>query len=1060
MGVSRVVLLLGLCVVFAAVGCLAQSVMPGNDVGVGGLIGNVSADPGSWQTNCQNVMPTKTYSLTFQYGWFNGLTDHPIIGVNGQFPGPLLLFEEGECVAITINNQLVNLLNTSVQYNSTVHFHGQHFHGATWSDGVPGVTQCLVPYGKSMTYYWQATAVGTSWYHGHYDGQYTSGLFGPYIVVPKQQSPYMTNADSEWIVHLSDGYANDYKTLINFVMSPQDYTGEEPLPDYLLLNGHQDGTLAFDATRGEKILIHLINSAALTMYKFSIDGIIMQVVEIDGSATQPFSVSDLTIHVAQRVTILVDLSLNDVSKLNAVWMRFDNTLMPTERLVRTYGAAIVFSGTTTAQYYRGRAITSKDYPSYSGTPTLPTTFQGKDVVQTSMGDWNLLDARPYFPLAAPAPDLVLPLLLNFNFGQDGTFYAYFNGITYNQMNHHNQYPTLYQLVDNVNSGAYELPLSFFNSNMSGGMVEAGMTSFQYTIPQGAVVDILINNTDTGSHPIHFHGYRFWMVDSDQNPNASMHDSYLQRDVATAAPLGWVRFRFVANNPGAWLLHCHIDWHFEEGLATIVTVDPLSFISNPNPPPAEHQQICAWWQDQENAAFAAAVTANTYTPTTTTIVTAASAAPWTFIANAIICVESVFALAIYKMGLMYSLLFDLVALNIGTLLGVCWIELEHGLWMKVYNGALTYEIVSFLIILGAMVPYVFEKFVKRGRANKFAWLKHTQGPQDPQTTKSEPTSVGSASDQPPSVAKPGEKTRAVTVTNPDRTDQPQTPRAAPALSVEDEEAGNLIRIHASSLQEDQKSGKPSDAGDTAEAKKQAEQDSVEMVPANSAAIASPSQAYSKAVQIPESTADQKKAGDVREGDGVTIDPTKHGEYKLAKAAAKEMDVILIIIMLGGDMLHNFVDGSIIASAFLTSNAIGLATSIGIFMEELPHLIGTFAVFVHAGAPIWKAVALSTFGAFPFILGGALIIGVASDTSVNRDQISYLLAFAIGSFLYITLADLVPVLTSQWNGYKRALIQTLCIGAGIGLQAGIAVYNVRQGEDAHPFTTASGGTFDPT
>jgi len=126
-----------------------------------------------------------------------------------------------------------------------------------------------------------------------------------------------------------------------------------------------------------------------------------------------------------------------------------------------------------------------------------------------------------------------------------------------------------------------------------------------------------------------------------------------------------------------------------------------------------------------------------------------------------------------------------------------------------------------------------------------------------------------------------------------------------------------------------------------------------------------------------------------------------------------------------------------------HAVGVATFIGVFLEEITHLTATFAVFVQAGAPIWKAMALNAFGATPFIIGASIILIVLAVPSANQNDVSYLVPFACGSFLYVTLADLVPIVSMYWHGWVRAFSHMSAVGTGLLLQASIRVYDTVSG-----------------
>jgi len=91
-----------------------------------------------------------------------------------------------------------------------------------------------------------------------------------------------------------------------------------------------------------------------------------------------------------------------------------------------------------------------------------------------------------------------------------------------------------------------------------------------------VVQIVINNHDTGSHPFHLHGHTFWVMGfgmtngTDYNPSKNrLVRNGVRRDTIKVEAGSWTVIRFVANNPGVWLFHCHINWHLESGLAATI-----------------------------------------------------------------------------------------------------------------------------------------------------------------------------------------------------------------------------------------------------------------------------------------------------------------------------------------------------------------------------------------------------------------------------------------------------------------------------------------------------------
>lgn len=74
-----------------------------------------------------------------------------------------------------------------------------------------------------------------------------------------------------------------------------------------------------------------------------------------------------------------------------------------------------------------------------------------------------------------------------------------------------------------------------------------------------------------SHPIHLHGHDFWILKQEvgtYDPATTVFNTINppRRDVATLPGNGFLTIAFQLNNPGAWLVHCHIAWHASEGLS--------------------------------------------------------------------------------------------------------------------------------------------------------------------------------------------------------------------------------------------------------------------------------------------------------------------------------------------------------------------------------------------------------------------------------------------------------------------------------------------------------------
>jgi len=119
---------------------------------------------------------------------------------------------------------------------------------------------------------------------------------------------------------------------------------------------------------------------------------------------------------------------------------------------------------------------------------------------------------------------------------------------------------------------------------------------------------------------------------------------------------------------------------------------------------------------------------------------------------------------------------------------------------------------------------------------------------------------------------------------------------------------------------------------------------------------------------------------------------------ASANCKRPLTYLILI---GDGLHNFIGGLAIASTFIADIHLGIMAWLAAAAHEIPQELGDFGVLIHGGMEYRKALIFNMLSALTFLLGG-LVTYVAS---FNFD-VSFLIPFAAGNFLYIGASDLVP------------------------------------------------------
>ena len=136
---------------------------------------------------------------------------------------------------------------------------------------------------------------------------------------------------------------------------------------------------------------------------------------------------------------------------------------------------------------------------------------------------------------------------------------------------------------------------------------------------------------------------------------------------------------------------------------------------------------------------------------------------------------------------------------------------------------------------------------------------------------------------------------------------------------------------------------------------------------------------------------------------------------------------VYMNLMGDAIHNFIDGIIIAASFIFNPSVGFASTVAIFLHEIPQEIGDFGVLVYGGIDKRRALFLNFLTAITSVVGGVLgfyFLGAVQNIS------QYLLSIAAGGFIYIAATDLIPEIRKE-NDPKKSIINFGIIFLGIML-----------------------------
>ncbi|KAL4909873.1 hypothetical protein BDW74DRAFT_186268 [Aspergillus multicolor] len=527
-----------------------------------------------------------------------------MILANGQFPAPALRLKQGDDVEFLVNNEM--------PFPTTVHFHGVEQQGTPWSDGVPGLSQRPIPPGESFLYKWRATNHGSYFYHAHNRGQQEDGLYGaihilsdesierPFALIAQSQEdiqamklaestsiPIMLSdvrkltSEELWdaekamgrdavcanallvngkgsVTCLGQKILDQYTSVAQRgVLGNQSLTDIGCLPpNNILSQGTWSHNLSAipptvfsgcvpsnglserfypDATNAYASF-DLISAAFVSTITFSIDEHPMYIYAVDGNYIEPIKADGITITNGARYSVLVKLDKP----------RGDYTV----RVANT-GLNQIMHGTALMTYHDGNGILQQR-------PSVPSI----DLVGTPLGNHTLLDETtivPFAPQDVTQVDVAQTVIL--------TLERYNASYTWTMGN--SSFPLELEM---------DSPLLFYP--------QTGSKNFTLATHNGTWVDLVFDvaNAVQPPHPIHKHSNKFYVLGSGNGkwnytsvaeaakhmPESFNFKAPQIRDTFATPPAAtgptWMAIRYHVVNPGAFLLHCHIQIHQSGGMA--------------------------------------------------------------------------------------------------------------------------------------------------------------------------------------------------------------------------------------------------------------------------------------------------------------------------------------------------------------------------------------------------------------------------------------------------------------------------------------------------------------
>ncbi|OAY73309.1 Laccase-6, partial [Ananas comosus] len=512
-----------------------------------------------------------------------------IVTINGMYPGPVVYAQEDDRVIVKVTNE--------TPYNATIHWHGVRQRLSCWSDGPSYITQCPIQSGQTFTYEFTLfQQKGTLLWHAHVSWL-RGTVYGAIVVYPKTGVPYpFPTPYEEHILILGEYWNKDVVQLEKQVLASG---GAAPPADAFLINGHPGPRYncsahdyyKIDVVPGKTYLLRLINAALNTEHFFSIAEHKMTVVEADGEYTKPFATDHLMLGPGQTTNVLVTA---------------DRPIAKYEMAMGPYMSAqnVTFQNISAVAYfqYTGAGVDSL------GLPAQLPAFNNNLVVKTNMDGLRSLNAPASLPLEIDA-NLLFTVGLNVDKcdrakpnktcqgPNGGIFAASMNNVSFVR-------PTISLLqayYSSINGHYTEdfpgVPLRAYDfvhgapNNIPNDTQSRNGTKV-YVLDYGSRVQLVFQDTGTvttENHPIHLHGYSFYVVGygtGNYNPSTAklnlVDPPYMN---TIGVPVGgWAAVRFIADNPGVWFVHCHLEVHMSWGLSMAFIVKngqgPLETLPHP------------------------------------------------------------------------------------------------------------------------------------------------------------------------------------------------------------------------------------------------------------------------------------------------------------------------------------------------------------------------------------------------------------------------------------------------------------------------------------------------